>query len=159
MAIFMIEMLKSSEHIKKYYKFYALLKLWTVSEHLNSRGSSFHICSFGPAEKKKAQSPYVLVLVLHTKMYRKCTENVTMCMVRTSVTHLPAACVPLFYSYHILTSPVIYYWTDTRPNGIYLLSGRSTYVRLTYRLSVDQVSIEYRVDWVEATCIQQPCDG
>ena len=27
MAMFMIEMLKSSEHIKKYYKFYALLKL------------------------------------------------------------------------------------------------------------------------------------
>ena len=30
--------------------------------------------------------------------------------------------VPLFCSYHILTSSVIYYWTDTRQHGIYLLS-------------------------------------
>ena len=30
-------------------------------------------------------------------------------VVRTSVTHLAAPCVPLFCSYHILTSSVIYY--------------------------------------------------
>ena len=29
--------------------------------------------------------------------------------------------VPLFCSYHILTSSVIYYWTDARQHGIYLL--------------------------------------
>ena len=32
-----------------------------------------------------------------------------------------SACVPLFCSYHILTSSVIYYWTDARKHGIYLL--------------------------------------
>ena len=30
-------------------------------------------------------------------------------------------CVPLFCSYHILTSSVIYYWTEARQHGIYLL--------------------------------------
>ena len=35
--------------------------------------------------------------------------------------HSAAPCVPLFCSYHILTSSVIYYWTDARQLGIYLL--------------------------------------
>ena len=35
-------------------------------------------------------------------------------VVRTSVTHSAAPCMPLFCSYHILTSSVIYYWTDAR---------------------------------------------
>ena len=30
-------------------------------------------------------------------------------VVKTSVTHLAMPCVPLFYSYHIFTSSVIYY--------------------------------------------------
>ena len=30
--------------------------------------------------------------------------------------------VPLFCSYHILTSSVIYYWTEARQHGIYLLN-------------------------------------
>ena len=34
-------------------------------------------------------------------------------VVRTSVTHSAAPRVPLFCSYHILTSSVIYYWTVT----------------------------------------------
>ena len=44
-------------------------------------------------------------------------------VVRTSVTHSTAPRVPLFWSYHILTSSVIYYWTDARQLGIYLLNG------------------------------------
>ena len=43
-------------------------------------------------------------------------------VVRTSVTHSATPRVPLFCSYHILTSSVIYYWTDTRQHGIYLLN-------------------------------------
>ena len=43
-------------------------------------------------------------------------------VVRTSVTHSAAPRVPLFCSYHILTSFVIYYWIDARQLGIYLLS-------------------------------------
>ena len=42
-------------------------------------------------------------------------------VVRTSVTHSVAPRVPLFCSYHILMSSVIYYWTDARQPGIYLL--------------------------------------
>ena len=41
-------------------------------------------------------------------------------VVRTSVTHPAAPRVPLFCSYHILSS-VIYYWADARQHGIYLL--------------------------------------
>ena len=43
-------------------------------------------------------------------------------VVRTLVTHSAASRVPLFGSYHILTSSVIYYWTDARQHGIYLLN-------------------------------------
>ena len=43
-------------------------------------------------------------------------------VVKTPVTHSPAARVPLHCFYHILTSSVIYYWTDARQHGIYLLN-------------------------------------
>ena len=46
-------------------------------------------------------------------------------VVRTSVTHSVAPRVPLFCSYHILTSSVIYYWTDARQLGVYLLNLES----------------------------------
>ena len=39
------------------------------------------------------------------------------------MTHSAAPRVPLFCSYHILTSSVIFYWTDARQHGIYLLNG------------------------------------
>ena len=44
-------------------------------------------------------------------------------VVRTSVTHSAAPRMPLFSSYHILTSSAIYYWTDAWQLGIYLLIG------------------------------------
>ena len=46
----------------------------------------------------------------------KCGKNI--------VTHSAFAlhCEPLFCSYHILTSSVIYYWTDARQHGIYFLN-------------------------------------
>ena len=37
---------------------------------------------------------------------------------RTSETHLAAPCVPLFCSYHILTSSVVYYWTFLECNWV-----------------------------------------
>ena len=43
-------------------------------------------------------------------------------VVRTSVTHSAAPRVPLFCSYHILTSSVIYYLTDAWQLGICLLN-------------------------------------
>ena len=41
------------------------------------------------------------------------------------MTHSAAPRVPVFCSYHILTSSVIYYWTDTRQHGIYLLNKQT----------------------------------
>ena len=43
-------------------------------------------------------------------------------VVKTSVTHSPATRLPLLCFYDILTSSVIYYWTDARQHGIYLLT-------------------------------------
>ena len=43
-------------------------------------------------------------------------------VVKTSVTHSPAARVPLLCFYHILMSSVIYYWTDAPQHGIYSLN-------------------------------------
>ena len=48
-------------------------------------------------------------------------------VVRTSVTHSAAPCMPLFCSYQILTSSVIYYWRDARQLGIYLLNSSCQY--------------------------------
>ena len=46
---------------------------------------------------------------------------------RTSVTHSAvASCSTFFCSNRILTSSVIYYWTDTRQPGIYLLITQSS---------------------------------
>ena len=42
---------------------------------------------------------------------------------KTSVTHSPVALVPPRCFDHILTSSVIYYWTDARQHGIYALNG------------------------------------
>ena len=46
-------------------------------------------------------------------------------VVRTSVTHSAIASCATFCSYHILTSSVIYYRTDARQHGIYLLNNCS----------------------------------
>ena len=46
-------------------------------------------------------------------------------VIKTSVTHSTAACVPLLCFYHILTSSLIYYWTDTWQHRIYLLNKDS----------------------------------
>ena len=43
-------------------------------------------------------------------------------VVRTSVTHSAAPRLPIFCSYHILTSSVTYYWKDAWQLGIYLIS-------------------------------------
>ena len=43
-------------------------------------------------------------------------------VVKTIMTLSPAASVPLLCFYDILTSSVIYYWTDARQHGIYLLT-------------------------------------
>ena len=44
-------------------------------------------------------------------------------VVKTTVTHSPAARVPLLCFYDILTSSVILYWTDAWQHGIYLLNN------------------------------------
>ena len=53
------------------------------------------------------------VIIRSQKRPSKCGKNIS------DPQLLP--CVPLFCPYHILTSSVIYYWTDTGQPGIYLL--------------------------------------
>ena len=52
-------------------------------------------------------------------------------VVRTSVIHSATPYVPLFCSYHVLTSCAIYYWTDARQLGIHLLNIY-TYIYIYY---------------------------
>ena len=47
-------------------------------------------------------------------------------MVWTSVKHWALPRVPLICSYHILTSSVMYNWTDARQNRIYLLNRNTS---------------------------------
>ena len=61
-------------------------------------------------------------------------------VVRTSVTHWAAPRVPLFCSYHILTSSVIYYWTDARQHGIYLLNSCTATCQWQDMISFQQTS-------------------
>ena len=51
-------------------------------------------------------------LCFHTVIDHRGHKNV----VRESVTHSVVPPVPLFCSYHIMTSSVIYYWTQTHGN-------------------------------------------
>ena len=65
----------------------------------------------------KANGFHVAVRLFSNRSQRtsKCGKNIT---------HSAAPRVPLFCSYHILTSSVIDYWTDARQHGIYLLSKK-----------------------------------
>ena len=42
-----------------------------------------------------------------------------------------------FCSYHILTSSVIYYWTDARQHGIYLLSGSADVKKRIFTITAE----------------------
>ena len=55
-------------------------------------------------------------------------------VVKTTVTHLPAARVPLLCFYAILTSSMIYYWTDARQHGIYLLTTSRYTIGIIYEV-------------------------
>ena len=57
-------------------------------------------------------------------------------VVRTLVTHSAAPRVPLFCSYQILMSSVIYYWADARQLGIYLLTMSLPFSHALDRLTV-----------------------
>ena len=92
----------------------------------------FHVCQSGEIWNKKTFFPYILIFLLHIKLI----DSIWPCIcsvidhrghqnvVSTSVAHLAAPRMPLFCSYHILTSSVIYYWTDARQHGIYLLISK-----------------------------------
>ena len=79
------------------------------------------------AKFEKGSFPYILILY-----YIKQIDSMLPCVcsvidhrgrqnvVTTLLTHSAVPRVPLFCSYHILTSSVIYYWTDARQHGIYL---------------------------------------
>ena len=79
-------------------------------------------------------------------------------VVRTSVTHSAAPRVPLFCSYHILTSSVIYYWTDAWQLGIYLLNFYYTSIFVAFpflKIGDDdntQVDCQTFCSWAKQNC-------
>ena len=69
-------------------------------------------------------------------------------VVKTSVTNLPLARVPLLYFYHILMSSVIYYWTDAWQHGIYLLNMIGcTFVQATQIVTGQVCCQAYLLGW------------
>ena len=69
-------------------------------------------------------------------------------VVKTSVTNLPVARVPLLYFYHILMSSVIYYWTDAWQHGIYLLNMIGcTFVQATQIVTGKVCCEAYLLGW------------
>ena len=97
---------------------------------ISSRQCYFRVCQSGEIWNKKAFFPYILIFLLYK-------TNV----VRTSVTHSAAPCVPLFCSYHILTSSVIYYW------------NRRT---ATWNLFVKYISKNREQFWFDCQISQRP---
>ena len=86
-------------------------------------------------------------------------------VVKTTVTHSPAARVPLLCFYDILTSSVIYYWTHARQHGIYLLNLRviwsvnqivvlngflSDFVEITWCVYTKTVNYSFQSRWIVA---------
>ena len=102
---------------------------------IRSRQCYFRVCQSDEIWNKKAFFPYIL-----TFYYTKRIDSMLLCacsiidhrgrqnVVRTSVTHSAASRVPFFCSYQILTSSVIYYWTDARQHGIYLLNSNKNHL-------------------------------
>ena len=98
---------------------------------IRSRQCYFRVCQSGEIWNKKEFFPYILIFY-----YIKQIDSMLPCVcsvidhrgrqnvVRTTVTQSAAPRVPPFCSHHILTSSVIYYWTDARQHGIYLLIFR-----------------------------------
>ena len=88
----------------------------------------FRVCQSGEVWNKKtyikqidSMLPCVCAVIDH-----RGRQNV----VTTSVTHSAGPRVPLFCSYHILTSNVIYYWTDAWQRGIYLLNRQPVIIQV-----------------------------
>ena len=99
---------------------------------ITSRQCYFRVCQNGEIWNKRAFFTYILIFyyIKRIDSMLPCVCSVTghrgrQNVVRTSVTHSAAPRVPRSCSYHILTSSVIYYWTDAPQHEIYLLNRRT----------------------------------
>ena len=115
-------------------KFNSLLSIATnqfASFCINIRSHQCYFCVCQSSEIwiKKAFFPYILIFY-----YIKQIDSMLLCVcsvidhrgrqnvVRTKKWHTRRSRVCHWCSYHILTSSVIYYWTDAWQHGIYLLN-------------------------------------
>ena len=85
----------------------------------------FYFCFF-PPEAIRVKFDSDLIFLEQSQLLRMATnEIVSFCVdkrLRQMASFSLSPLMPLFCSYHILTSTVIYYWTDVRQHGIYLLN-------------------------------------
>ena len=102
-----------------------LLKHWTVTRSVKKKKRKKAISFLENDSDKNSSGRINLTNRLHVAVHlfsnrsqkmSKCGKNISDILLKL----LP--CVPLFCSYHILSSSVIYYWTDTWQHGIYLLN-------------------------------------
>ena len=104
-------------------RFQVAMRLFSNRSQMTSK------CGKNKQVAHKAQPSVSLMFLPH---FWRPLWSITEQMCVTSVTHSAAPHVPLFCSYHILTSSVIYYWTNARQLGIYLLStigGKITIIK------------------------------
>ena len=104
---------------------------WFFIDLVRSRQCYFRVCQSGKIWNKRAFFPCILIFLLYKT---KLIDSMLLCVcsvidhkgrqnvldVKTSKSAVPR--FPLFCSYHILTSSVIYYWTDARQHRIFLLT-------------------------------------
>ena len=64
----------------------------------------------------------IIKTCFNSLLYKTNRFQVAVCLFSNKSQRTSVPRVSLFCSYHILTSSVIYYWTDARQLGIYLLS-------------------------------------
>ena len=110
---------------------------------IRSRQCYFRVCQSGEIWNKRAFFQYILIFLLYkTNRFHVAVRLFSNRSQRTSkrVTHSAAPRVPLFCSCHILTSSVIYYWTDARQHGIYLLNTWYLIVSATKEENSDRLT-------------------
>ena len=96
---------------------------------IRSRQCCFRVCQSGEIWNKRAFFPCILIFLLYktnrfhvaVRLFSNRSQRTPKCGKNISDTLGCASCAT-FCSYHILMSSVIYYWTDARQHGIYLLS-------------------------------------
>ena len=109
------------------FKFDSCVVLWT--NHNSALSIATNLCASSFIDNRLRQNAiFVFVKMAKFKMKRLFSVYFDSLLYKTNRFHVAVRLfsVPLFWSYHILTSSVIYYLTEARQHGIHLLTSRTS---------------------------------